>query len=311
VIDSAKVLFIAGWGRSGSTLLATLLGQLDGFFSAGEVNYIWDRGFLEDRPCSCSRAFHACPVWHEAIAHLRVLSDGDFRQMVRTRETFRTRHCWQAALRPWNSSADLQLYAERLASVYHGIHKTTGCRVVVDSSKFPAHAFILDRLAGMDVRIVHLVRDPRATAFSWERRKLYDDPVGSRRKYMKRIGPISSSLRWDSINLLVEYLWSDNPDSYYQRIRYEDLVANPMGGIQSIRDMVAEYGPVDFFPSSDTAMIDVTHELAGNPSRFSAGAVQIRQDNEWRAKMPSWKRYGIALMSLPLLYRYGYSWRLH
>jgi len=34
-----KVLYIAGWGRSGSTILDNVLGQLDGCFSTGELNY--------------------------------------------------------------------------------------------------------------------------------------------------------------------------------------------------------------------------------------------------------------------------------
>src|SRR6266542_1121845 len=38
------VLFIGGYSRSGSTLLDLLLGQLPGFFSSGELAYIWSHG---------------------------------------------------------------------------------------------------------------------------------------------------------------------------------------------------------------------------------------------------------------------------
>ena len=37
----------------------------------------------------------------------------------------------------------------------------------VHSSKFPAEAAALCRVPGLDVRVLHLVRDPRATARSW------------------------------------------------------------------------------------------------------------------------------------------------
>ena len=35
-----KVVYITGAGRSGTTLLDILLGELDGFFSAGEMRWL-------------------------------------------------------------------------------------------------------------------------------------------------------------------------------------------------------------------------------------------------------------------------------
>src|ERR1700704_6679072 len=63
-----RVLYIAGTGRSGSTLLANILGQVDGIFNAGEVRYIWERGMLENRLCGCGRRFADCPVWTEILS---------------------------------------------------------------------------------------------------------------------------------------------------------------------------------------------------------------------------------------------------
>lgn len=40
---SVKVLYVIGWGRSGSTILDNVLGQLDGCFSTGELHYFWER----------------------------------------------------------------------------------------------------------------------------------------------------------------------------------------------------------------------------------------------------------------------------
>src|SRR5919112_111664 len=65
------VLYIAGDGRSGSTLLARILGQADGAFSAGEVRYLWERGMWENRTCECGRAFADCPFWSRVVDRLR------------------------------------------------------------------------------------------------------------------------------------------------------------------------------------------------------------------------------------------------
>jgi hypothetical protein len=63
-----KVLFIMGMTRSGSTVLDNVLGEVDGFFSAGEVRLIWKRGILESRSCGCGSPVLECPVWREVVA---------------------------------------------------------------------------------------------------------------------------------------------------------------------------------------------------------------------------------------------------
>src|ERR1700754_3896573 len=57
------VLFIAGAGRSGRTLLDRVIGAQEGFLSLGEVQFIWQRSFAEDQLCGCGRPFHRCAFW--------------------------------------------------------------------------------------------------------------------------------------------------------------------------------------------------------------------------------------------------------
>ena len=61
--DPFRVLYIGGWGRSGSTLLDRLLGQAEGSFSVGEMRDLWLRGVLENRRCGCGEPFDSCPFW--------------------------------------------------------------------------------------------------------------------------------------------------------------------------------------------------------------------------------------------------------
>src|SRR5580692_3233646 len=65
---STVVLYIAGTGRSGSTLLASLLGEVDGVFSAGEVRYLWQRGLAESRLCGCGVPVRECLIWSRVLA---------------------------------------------------------------------------------------------------------------------------------------------------------------------------------------------------------------------------------------------------
>ena len=66
--ERVKVLYIAGSGRSGSTILDRILGQLDGFFSVGELCNLWDRGLLAHRKCGCGVPVDQCPTWTGILA---------------------------------------------------------------------------------------------------------------------------------------------------------------------------------------------------------------------------------------------------
>ena len=65
--NKVKVLFIAGPGRSGSTLLDMLLGQINGCYSTGELRFIWSRGFEQNQLCGCGKPFRECEFWTEVV----------------------------------------------------------------------------------------------------------------------------------------------------------------------------------------------------------------------------------------------------
>jgi hypothetical protein len=58
-----KVLYIGGFGRSGSTLVERILGQLPGFCSAGEIVFLWQRGLIENQLCGRGATFSECDFW--------------------------------------------------------------------------------------------------------------------------------------------------------------------------------------------------------------------------------------------------------
>ena len=58
-----KVAVITGWDRSGSTILANILGSTPGVITLGEINNVWERGFGDDLMCSCEQRFSRCELW--------------------------------------------------------------------------------------------------------------------------------------------------------------------------------------------------------------------------------------------------------
>ncbi len=65
----SRVLFLGGLGRSGTTLLERILGELPGVTPLGEVVHLWQRGIRADEKCGCGVRFAACPFWQRVGEH--------------------------------------------------------------------------------------------------------------------------------------------------------------------------------------------------------------------------------------------------
>jgi hypothetical protein len=185
-------------------------------------------------------------------------------------------------------------YRIALARLNDSIRRVTGARVLVDSSKAPSYALALARLEDVELSLVHVVRDSRATAFS----RLRDpDPVGT--------GLAGSALLWDAWNLLTERWLAAGPR--FLRVRYEDFAMNPRATIERIVEAVGEAavdGPV---ARDGRAVLSRNHSVAGNAARFRAGEVQILRDDLWERSLPRRHRVLVTALTWPVLRRYGYG----
>ena len=64
---------------------------------------------------------------------------------------------------------------------YHDLARVTGASVIVDSSKSPALAALLTQVPGIELHVVHLVRDLRGVVSSGRRTKAYVSATSARR----------------------------------------------------------------------------------------------------------------------------------
>jgi hypothetical protein len=305
-----KVAYIGGLGRSGSTLLDRMLGQLPGFLSAGEIRDLWQRGLVENRLCGCGTAFRQCPFWsavgQEAfggwdrvdVAHVLALSRSIDRH---SRIPLLVAH---SAWPPFDRRLrELLGILERL---YRAIAVVGDTRVVVDSSKAPSTAFVLRAIPALDLRLVHLIRDSRGVAYSWNKKVVRPDTPG-RTVYMHRYQPARIGMRWVTRNLQMEMLGRLGLPEV--RVRYEHAVTAPRLELERIVEMLDErIDPEAFaFIAGDRVRLGVNHTVMGNPVRMHQGSLQLRLDDEWRSAMSPRQRRIVSLLSRPLLRRYGYQ----
>ncbi|HET7072011.1 MAG TPA: sulfotransferase [Nocardioides sp.] len=312
--SQVTVLSVVGAGRSGTTVLASILGEVPGCAGAGEIRWLWERGVLDGRPCGCGEKPATCPVWSQVIE--RCLSTPGPDGALPTVEAIvaaqnrldRTRSRWRV-LRGEASDEDvaaLRLTRHVTGEVVRGFAEATGAGVVIDTSKRPLDAAVMADVPGIDHYVLHMLRDPRAVAYSWRRAKPFS--VGAETRTMGTRKLPAAVRRWLANALGTEVLHRRVPSDHWQRLRYEDFCAQPAASMDGLLTMLGVPGRPPF-EDAGTVQLQPNHIVAGNPSRFTVGSVRIRVDEEWKSAMSRRDQLVVVASTWPLLRRYGYPWR--
>jgi hypothetical protein len=312
----AKVLSIVGPARSGTTVMGNILGEVPGIANAGELRWLWRRGLMERMPCGCGLPPVECPRWSVVLDSLRrtwlpAADDGAVTAAVdtvsRTQDEMLARRNRLRAISAASGRdtdwAALRCMRALTVDLCASLTDVSGESLVVDTSKLPHLAAILAGAREVDHYVLHLVRDPRATAYSWQRRKAL--PVADGLATMVTMSPVASARNWFKAGVEAELLRRHVPRDRWLFLRYEDFAAAPAAAVDRVLAFVGVPGPGPFV-GPDTVHLGTNHTMAGNPNRFRTGSVRIVEDDEWESRMARRDRAAITAAALPMLLRYGY-----
>ncbi len=312
-VSAPAVVFIAGSGRSGSTLLERTLGAIPGYVNIGEAIDIPRGVVADDELCGCGLPFSACPFWSEVSGHLdefgAELSAGWLAETHRLQATVaRQRHLPRllAPTRDGAFEADIRAYADRYLALYRAVSEISGDDVLVDASKWPSLALALWR-GGVDVRVVHLVRDARGVAYSLD--KTVARPQSENGKTMYHNRPASGAARWLATQTEMDAVAARGVP--VARMMYADFVADPAQAVRAALEALQLPVPPGGLDHIDGRVVSLgpSHGVSGNPSRFRHGAVTLRDDDEWRRSMTRGARIVASVVSGPQLVRYSLARR--
>ncbi len=274
-----RVVFIGGSGRTGSTLVERLLGQLPGVCNVGEVVFLWERGLRRGERCGCGVPLPECPFWRKVGERAFGGWDSfDLRRFLALKQSIdRNRFIPALAARSAGANGEAMIrareYAGTYAQLYRAVREVSGCPIVVDSSK-------------------HGVRRPEA-----------DVAVTDAQAYMDTFSPRKSAMVWNTLNIGFHLLAARGTAT--KLLRYEDFVAAPVTGMRALAGF-AGADPALSFMTAEHADLAPAHSASGNPMRFSAGRTSFRLDDAWRTQLGKADRALVTTLTLPLLARYGY-----
>lgn len=302
------VLYIAGSGRSGSTLLERILGQLDGVAAVGELRHLW-RNNPESELCGCGAVFANCPFWTEVLSLAGVsLTKASFESVHHLQlQVDRMRYIptmlgW--SVRPGNNDRLVAEYTALLSRLYGALLQVSGAHLIVDSSKDVSTLYLLTTMEDVRLRVLHPLRDSRAVAFSWMRQRV-ERHVVDHTAFMPVYSPQKSAMDWNYRNVMSE--WAGGRASGYLQFRYEDLVDKPLEVIGEITSF-AELSNTDlgFIHGHDLQLWHDNHTASGNPMRFDKGSIRLKLDSAWRDDLKASDRRIVTSLTWPLLRKYGY-----
>jgi hypothetical protein len=301
----SKVLFIGGSGRSGTTLLARVIGQIPGFWTVGEVRELWRDRVGQNRLCGCGQVFAACPFWErvgaEAFGGWSNVDRAPVEGMVGSLS-------WAGVFRALRPGATEPLGSPELGDVlsrlYSAISAAAGGATIVDTSKGPPYGVALSAVPGIDFRAVHIVRDSRGVANSWL--KEIPRPMTPSRVLRGHKLSAVASTRWWVHNMEMELLGRRVPMA---RIRYESFAEDPAAEtLRVLRELDQPVDPAALeFLEGGSAELQTNHTVAGNPNRLETGSVRVRVDTAWRQDLTALQRLQVAAMTWPMLVRYGFE----
>jgi hypothetical protein len=178
--------------------------------------------------------------------------------------------------------------------LYRAVASRANAKVVVDSSKSLGDALALARFSSLDVRVIHLVRDPRGIVQSWSKSKPDPSLPGG---YTLEESVVKRTAMWLRMNASLLRHRRALRDPLI--VEYEELASDPSAELERIASALGLPAP-DITVRDSAVELPTMHTMAGNPMRFDSGTLVIRPDDEWRTALPRWKATVVHIATEPL-----------
>lgn len=311
-VDRKRLRYVCmpGSPYTGSTLLGALLNEHPQCASIGAATGLLRRSDLSSYQCSCGKQFQACEFWNHIAARTRALGHpvtvfktnfwNTHLRLSQNRliNAVLVRSLGQDALNDVRDAVVGRLTRVRRAisemgwntwSLASAVLEKTGKTVFVDTARDHQRPKYLASHPLLDLRVIHLIRDPRGNSASIVKRTGVDVAAAAR--------------QWRYYNVEAARVRRYLPEESWMSLRYEDLCADPAG----VFDRISDFLEVDRAAVRPQGARDLEHHIIGNSMRLK-GIGEIREDLSWQTRLGAADLATIARIAGSTSQSLGYNW---
>ena len=300
-----RVVYLAGTGHSGSTLLAILLHAHPRVATVGETSVkpkIRHRGRGAVLKCSCGVLIAECDFWKDVFQRMRERGfelsadrwSNDYRlthPLLHRLLSRRSSIPGHRQFQDWAAS-HLPVYSKRVKRVgqvnvafIRAVLETGKADVFFDASKRLVRLSRLLELPELDVKVIRLLRDVRGYVASAKRRGY---------------SVVDATRSWKQTQIGVAGITSSLPDDRQLLLRYEDLCTSTGDTLSRVYEFCG-VASVDPFTSPKLGR----HHVIGNSMRFKK-VTSVQLDESWRKRLSEDEQRQIMAMAGEMNRGFGY-----
>lgn len=277
--DRIRVIYVGGYGRSGSTILDILLSRNRDVLGGGELWRLFEAA-TNGALCPCGRPIPDCALWGPTVRHVSSATGLSFErlhQASRAAEFSRK----QGAAAEWS-----QIWT----ATFDFLKNTQGIACVVDSSKTSGgqkRAELLAKLPAVQLDLfIHLWRNPSGVLYSLARGSNRSLEAGRHDHTVPRILRMARGLAgWLRANRHAAH-FRKSTTSRTVVVPYSILATRTVHTIENIFVLAG-------WPVRHEDQVDERHTVAGNRLARTPWSGRVSVDETWRSDLnPVWKLAG-------------------
>lgn len=299
-----RIVYIAGAGRSGSTILDIVLGANHKVLGMGELNNLFTSGWSNNEYCSCGQRANSCPFWGKVKTEWERDATITLSQYIHLQSKYiRFRSLPRLWLQKFSKSSQFKIFEYETIRLYRIIAETSDATVLVDSSKLPYRLLAL-KIMGFNPGVVHLVRDGRAVLNSLKKEFKADLKAGVQNDINPK-STIRTAIFWLLANNLTAHF---RKNLRYILVKYEDFISDSIGELERIENAFSiNLGDSKNLIANQKSIVK-GHTIAGNRLRMQKEIkIKSHPDESWREKVSSSSVKRFELIAGSLLSKYGYK----
>ena len=257
-----RIIYFIGEGRSGSTLLSRALGQVNGLTNVGELlnDFYNNRQRALKVPCECGEQLDNCSVWKELYVEIPDTAREIHSKYMRMRYM----PLLLTGILPQAIKNKITILKNDYEKTIKRFLETSECSFIVETSKQPAPVALLNEINGLQIYLIHLIRDPRAVVSSWKKSK----------RWVNKRNPIKAAILWSYFNsMAMLYKLKGIP---YHRVLFEDFIENPKNIMTGILQFLNIKQDVSFIHGNEVKL-NSGHTISGNPDKLLNGWIAIKK----------------------------------